>query len=483
MPADPNIFSNQLQQPRSAIDYSNDFAKADALRNQNALQALSLRQAANVQTQRDTLRAAVQGGQIDLTNPTGVASALTMAPDVAPALVKTIQEGATSAAAANKDNAQAGNFTADTGATNLKTKIAKANQAITDITNLGTPQDALDSIKQHLASGDIDMGKASGLLNTLQPALQDPTKFGQWQRQMVLGIMDAKDRIAATAPKITMANAGGSLIPVNENADAGAIGAVPGAAPIKMTVSPDAQLHANTLTANNLASIAKDLTIAGMNPDGSVTPNIESEAQMIAAGKMPPPSGMAATRPAAAALMARVSQINPTYDATTYGAKAAAAKGFTSGQQGNALRSISTANEHLSQLDALGDALNNGNVPIINSIGNAYGVQTGAAPAQVFNAVKNVVAQEVVKAIVAGGGSAGERDEAAHAFSSSSSPAQLKQTIAAYRTVMGAQQANLIEQRRAAGLPDSTTPGYAGAGSGAAPAGAFKITHVDGQPQ
>jgi hypothetical protein len=472
MPVDTGIYNAFLQPTKSATDYANQFAQSQQLRNQNALTGLQLQQAASVNEQRNALRSAVQSGQLDLSDESSSGRALTMAPDVAPGLLKTIQDQRTSSALAKKDTAQAGNFDAESGATNFKTKVAKANQAITDISNLGTPQDAIASIQQHLQNGDIDMIKASSLINTLQPSLQDPAQFGGWKRQMVLGIMDAKDRIAATAPKVTMANAGGSLVPVNENADATVpVGRVAGAAAIPVTQSADNAATNATSRSNNAANIKKDLAVAGLNPDGGVNANQESMAQLIAAGKAPAPSGMAAARPGVGALMARVSQINPDYDATTYNAKNAAAKGFTSGSQGNALRSISTASDHLAQLDQLGDALQNGQMPIINKIGNAYGQATGAPPAQVFNAVKGVVGQEVVKAIVAGGGSAGERDEAAKAFSSDSSPAQLKQTIAAYRSIMGAQKQNLIEQRRAAGLPDSTMPNYqAPGGVSASPA-------------
>jgi hypothetical protein len=168
--------------------------------------------------------------------------------------------------------------------------------------------------------------------------------------------------------------------------------------------------------------------------------------------------------------MRRVMEINPNYDATTYAAKLKGAKDFATGQQGNALRSVETANAHLDQMGELVDALNNGNIPIVNRIANAYQQQTGNPAPTNFEAVKNIIGQEVVKAIVAGGGSAGERDEAAKAFSAANSPTQLKQAIQHYRMVMGAQQANLLAQRRAAGLPDSTLPNYSGAPQPGTPA-------------
>src|SRR6187399_650208 len=116
--ANANLFQQYLQAPKSVVDYQNDYAKADALKNQNAMQSLTLQQAANVQQQRNALRDLVQSGQIDLNDPSGLQKAVTVAPDVAPALAKTIQDQKTSAALAAKDTAQAGNFTATTGKTN-----------------------------------------------------------------------------------------------------------------------------------------------------------------------------------------------------------------------------------------------------------------------------------------------------------------------------------------------------------------------------
>jgi hypothetical protein len=99
-------------------------------------------------------------------------------------------------------------------------------------------------------------------------------------------------------------------------------------------------------------------------------------------------------------------------------------------------------------------------VQVVNKVQNYFSKATGSPNVTNFDAIKAIVGQEVVKAIVAGGGGVGEREEAAKIFSSASSPAQLKGAIQHYRMVMGAQANNLMEQRRAAGLPDTTLPDY-----------------------
>lgn len=472
MPVDTGIYNAFLQPPKSSLDYANQFAQAESLRNQNALTGINLRQAANVESQKNALRSAVQSGQLDLSNPNATGGALAMAPDVAPALLKTIQDQRTSSALASKDTALAANANAEAEGNTFKNRVAKANQAITDISNLGTPQDAINGIQQHLSNGDIDLLKASSLIQSLQPSIQDPTQFAQWKRQMVLGIMDAKDRIAATAPKVSMSNTGGSLVPVNENADAAIpVGQIAGAATIKTTASPDAVLQANTSRANNRDTIAAENLRAGVSPDGKLDDNAERTAQAIATGQLQPPQGMALLNPKNQRILGRVMEINPQYDSTTVTAKKAAATAFTSGQQGNQLRSFATSGQHLDQLGQLIDALDNGNNQTINKVGNAIQTWNGATPVTNFDAAKDVVAKEVMKAIVAGGGGQSEREELAKSLSSANSPAQLKGVVKQYRNLMTAQADNLLAQRRAAGLPDSTLPNYAEPTGGAAPAG------------
>jgi hypothetical protein len=72
--------------------------------------------------------------------------------------------------------------------------------------------------------------------------------------------------------------------------------------------------------------------------------------------------------------------------------------------------------------------------------------QTGNAAPTNFDAVKAIVAKEVVKAIVAGGGGVAEREELSHLLDNAKSPAQLKGVIGHYLDLMDAQRAGLLDQ-------------------------------------
>lgn len=196
---------------------------------------------------------------------------------------------------------------------------------------------------------------------------------------------------------------------------------------------------------------------------GSATLGKSGQALVDAIGsyQMSPKTALSRVQPGIRAqIIEAVRQQYPSFDETQYDAKQRAARDFTTGPLGNMMRSAATASDHLQQLDGLITALDNGNTPLLNKLANSYAVNTGSTAPTNFDAAKQVVGKEITKALVANGGSVGEREEFEHAMSNAKTPAQLRGLVAQYRDLFGAQQQNLMEQRRAAGLPDSTLPHY-----------------------
>jgi hypothetical protein len=196
----------------------------------------------------------------------------------------------------------------------------------------------------------------------------------------------------------------------------------------------------------------------GTTPEGEN--GIRTLAQGIADGSFPAPTGMALSNPRMVRALEMVKQINPNYDFTDVTAKKNAATAFTSGPLGNQMRSFATAGQHLDQLSELVDGLNNRDNNTVNKVGNVVSSWNGGVPVNNFDAAKDIVSKEVMKAIIAGGGGEGERTHLAAQLDNAKSPAQLKGVISQYRNLMGAQYGNLLEQRRAAGLSDTTLPKY-----------------------
>lgn len=138
-------------------------------------------------------------------------------------------------------------------------------------------------------------------------------------------------------------------------------------------------------------------------------------------------------------------------------AEGKAIKDFTTGKQGNNVRSFNTALEHLDTLHEASQALNNGDVQLFNKIGNAWNSATGKAAPTNFEATKKIVADEIVKAIVGTGGGVTDREEAAKTIQAANSPAQLNGVISQYKELMAGQLKGLNQQYKASTSRDDFT--------------------------
>jgi hypothetical protein len=97
----------------------------------------------------------------------------------------------------------------------------------------------------------------------------------------------------------------------------------------------------------------------------------------------------------------------------------------------------------------LANDLNNKDIRIVNAAGNAFATATGQPAPTNFNAAKQLVAAEVIKAVVNNGGGVTERQEAAESFARANSPEQLKGVINTYRVLLGGQLESLEGQYKA----------------------------------
>jgi len=152
-------------------------------------------------------------------------------------------------------------------------------------------------------------------------------------------------------------------------------------------------------------------------------------------------------------VMSRVQELNPTYSTGRYEAANRTETAFATGQQGNQVRSASVALDHLQQLKELTNGLENTNVPMWNRVKNEYATATGEVGPSNFDAAKRIVADEVMKTIVAGGGGQHEREALQHDLNNAKTPKQLAGVIDQWSGLMAAQLKGLKTQYTAAGLP------------------------------
>ncbi len=174
--------------------------------------------------------------------------------------------------------------------------------------------------------------------------------------------------------------------------------------------------------------------------------DVDRVAALIAANKMAPLSNYAMSKPQGAAIMARVQELNPNYDAKDFKTMARSEGAFAVGPEAKGVRSFNVAISHLGTLESLIGALENKDTQAINKFGNFIAAQTGATAPVEFNAAKKIVSDEIVKSIIGSGGGVSDREEAAKTIDAANSPAQLRGVIKNYNELMKGQLEGLRDQ-------------------------------------
>ena len=193
----------------------------------------------------------------------------------------------------------------------------------------------------------------------------------------------------------------------------------------------------------------------------TLSPVDQAHVKALNEGREPfPTAKMMASNPYYERLADAVAQYNPDFDATAFSTRKNANTAFTTGIQGRQLLAFGSAVKHLETLGGLIDALKNKDTIQLNRLNNLWEKQTGQSAVTNFEAAKGIVAKEIMKAIVTGGGGVEERQELSRLLDAAKSPEQLRGVVDTYYELMKAQQENLIIQRDAAGLPRSSLPDY-----------------------
>ena len=102
-------------------------------------------------------------------------------------------------------------------------------------------------------------------------------------------------------------------------------------------------------------------------------------------------------------------------------------------------------------MDSTIDALNNGDIKLLNKFGNAVATQMGVPAPTDFNAVKRIVADELAKAVIGGVGALGDRKSIDDTIDAASNPVALRSVIKRYQQLMEGQRTGLAEQYKSGG--------------------------------
>jgi hypothetical protein len=206
-------------------------------------------------------------------------------------------------------------------------------------------------------------------------------------------------------------------------------------------------LRKNPLTdfvgASNTAAAARTGAVTGARIASRqfLTDVDATRAENIAKGNLPPATGLNADK-----IMNEVLKLNPEYNSRDFGLQTKAESAFNTGKQGDKARSLNVAVSHLATLDSAAAALASGNIPALNQFSQAWQRETGKVGATSFNAVKELVADEIVAAVVPGVGALADRKALKDTIMSKSSPAQLQGVIKEYKELLGGQLGGLEKQ-------------------------------------
>jgi hypothetical protein len=174
--------------------------------------------------------------------------------------------------------------------------------------------------------------------------------------------------------------------------------------------------------------------------------DMQANAKAIAEYREAPPT-LSSRNPRGYALMAEVMKLNPEYDANEYKTRGRGETAFGTGKQGDTVRSLNVAVQHLDLLEGLGKDLNNSDNKSTNRFFNAIGKEFGRENVTNFETAKTIVGDEVVKAVIgAGAGSLADREDLQAKFDASSSPTQLLGVIKTAKGLMAGQLKGLERQ-------------------------------------
>jgi hypothetical protein len=204
--------------------------------------------------------------------------------------------------------------------------------------------------------------------------------------------------------------------------------------------------------------LTQQKALAQMRALGADPSKLQDKVEGIAEGREPAVPGMRGSALMDLAEKYSKDVLGKPYDATLYPRRKRAQEAFATGIEGRQVRSLNVAIAHLDTVEELSRALGNSDFPTLNRLANTVSTQLGYSMPTSFNAAKQIVTAEIIKAVVANGGGVQERQEAAKQLDSSSSWDQLIGVIGTYKSLLGGQMKGLQKQyERNTGLYDFQT--------------------------
>ena len=325
-----------------------------------------------------------------------------------------------------------------------------------------TPDAVASRIMFHVKQGNIPQAEGQEMLKSLP---SDPTALGAWGNFQAAKAQVAPDVLKLFTGETKLQDTGTGFVPVNTNQMTGQttfpqgkenvldkdigpgdlkkfasdIGALKPDGSIDMT-NPDVQAKKRAMT-TNMAMI-----LGGQGGGGNFNPSeplpdagMEAVAQAIARGAQAPQE-YSIRNPAGKIINARAAMIGngDLQGKTEVAAHGADLSSFAAGgKNGQTINALNTMTEHLGTMEKAIGALNLGNIPLANKIGQAVGVQFGDDAPTNAQVIKDFLSGEVAKVATGGHLTEGEIGKAESSIKTAGSPAQAMGALGMMREIAG----------------------------------------------
>jgi hypothetical protein len=186
----------------------------------NQLNRLKMDEYTRGVTEQNAMRNVMSRSDFDVFKPEHQAELLRAAPSTAPGFLEKLAQ-------VQKEKAQTGLYGAQAVKMNYEVKQQQLTQGLTEISNMSNEADALASLDANVANGSISPEKAVGFKKQITAM-----GFPNWQKQILTGMTDAKNRLDALAEQEYQASRGQPV--------AGTAPGAVNATPVGPTTSPAA---------------------------------------------------------------------------------------------------------------------------------------------------------------------------------------------------------------------------------------------------
>lgn len=283
--------------------------------------------------------------------------------------------------------------------------------------------------------------------------------FGADDAQKILGAAPDAPLSKVLSPKVIAANP--DLAGQTAGQYAAGIAQRFGVAPVQIA---GLQPGVKPATVGDIAQGGGNVDTHGPDYLKTLAPQMATQVQALADGRMQFPTGMALSKPYWQQMLDAVAQYDPTFNASDYSARAKTRAAFTSGAPAKNITSYNTAIGHLDQLDQ--SITNLGNTPLswVNAPAQAIGELVGdphtkSAIAD-FNAKKGAAATELVNAFRGSGGAEADIQYWLKQLDQADSPDALHTTVRSAAHLLGSRIEALQDQYNTGmGRSTETVPG------------------------